>query len=126
MPEDAHELIQRNALGVISIEALEDGLEGVARAVLLTNDLWQPKQRANGFVGTARLDHFDAREHAIAVGVDARKSFDDRGNARRLPTERARTLADLRLRPPTHAVEGASFQSCGGQGALVHLLLCQH
>ena len=56
------ELRQRDRPRVVSVgKPLEYRLEGVARAVLLTNDLWEVEQLADGGVGTARLDDFDAK-----------------------------------------------------------------
>ena len=48
---------------------LKDGLEGVARTVLLADDLGQLEQLANRRVGAHRLDHLGPRELAVIVLV---------------------------------------------------------
>ena len=97
------ELVEADRLRVVLVEALEDLLEGVARAVLLPDDAWQPEERAHVLIGAARLDHLGARELAVAIGIDDAKGLGDvmQLHLRQRP---------LRRRPRSFVDQGASLR----------------
>ena len=83
--EGTTHLNERNFLGVVGVKALEDALKDIARPVLLSDHLRQPEQHAHALVGPACLDHLNAAQHAVAVGVDPSKRLRDlTGGGKRL------------------------------------------
>jgi hypothetical protein len=54
----------------VGIEALEDLLKGIARAVFLSDSLGEAEEGADALVAAARLDHLSARQQPIAICVN--------------------------------------------------------